>query len=142
MRRRSKSKQADRGRQKPKPKGCTTSNLSIAGLQEQVTALTQELKEALALLFNPATDAAGPILYAVYSSGPVKWISKMSNMLSPLMIGLLVFVLILTGTFVGRSVRRLLPRDDLTDETKSLVSVSMAVVSTISALVLGLLISN
>ncbi|MGA7032889.1 MAG: hypothetical protein WA445_11690 [Pseudolabrys sp.] len=66
----------------------------------------------------------------------------MSNMLSPLMIGLLVFVLILTGTFVGRSVRRLLPRDDLTDETKSLVSVSMAVVSTISALVLGLLISN
>ncbi|MGC1941422.1 MAG: hypothetical protein WA697_24725, partial [Pseudolabrys sp.] len=55
MRRRSKSKQADRGRQKPKPKGCTTSNLSIAGLQEQVTALTQELKETLALLFNPAT---------------------------------------------------------------------------------------
>ncbi|MGB6557571.1 MAG: hypothetical protein WCD64_16520 [Pseudolabrys sp.] len=66
----------------------------------------------------------------------------MSNMLNPFMIGLLVFVLILTGTFVGRSVRRLLPRDDLTDETKSLVSVSMAVVSTISALVLGLLISN
>jgi hypothetical protein len=73
---------------------------------------------------------------------PLELISDMSNMLSPLMIGLLVFVLILTGTFVGRSVRRLLPRDDLTDETKSLVSVSMAVVSTISALVLGLLISN
>ncbi|MGC2717339.1 MAG: GAF domain-containing protein [Pseudolabrys sp.] len=44
MGRRSKSKQADRGR--PKPKGCTTPNLSIAGLQEQVAALTQELKEA------------------------------------------------------------------------------------------------
>ncbi|MGA9001631.1 MAG: GAF domain-containing protein, partial [Pseudolabrys sp.] len=28
------------------PKGCTTPNLSIAGLQEQVAALTQELKEA------------------------------------------------------------------------------------------------
>jgi hypothetical protein len=66
----------------------------------------------------------------------------MSNMLSPLMIGVLVFVVILTGTFAGRTVRRLLPRDDLTDETKSLVSVSMAVVTTISALVLGLLISN
>ena len=66
----------------------------------------------------------------------------MPNMLSPLMIGLLVFVVILTGTFAGRTVRRLLPRDDLTDETKSLVSVSMAVVTTISALVLGLLISN
>ena len=46
MRRRGKSKQADRGRQKPKPKGCTTPSLSIAGLQEQVAALTQELKEA------------------------------------------------------------------------------------------------
>ena len=46
MRRRGKSKQADRGRQKPKPKGRTTPNLSIAGLQEQVAALTQELKEA------------------------------------------------------------------------------------------------
>ena len=45
MRRRGKSKQADRGRQKPKPKGCTTPNLSVAGLQEQVAALTQELKE-------------------------------------------------------------------------------------------------
>ena len=46
MRRRGKSKQVDRGRHKPKPKGCTTPNLSIAGLQEQVTTLTQELKEA------------------------------------------------------------------------------------------------
>ena len=63
-------------------------------------------------------------------------------MLSPLMIGLLVFAVILTGTLAGRSVRRFLPRGDLTDETKSLVSVSMAVVTTISALVLGLLISN
>ena len=46
MRRRGKSKQADRGRQKPKPKGCPTPNLSVAGLQEQIAALTQELKEA------------------------------------------------------------------------------------------------
>ena len=46
MRRRGKSKQADGGRQKPKLKGCTTPNLSVAGLQEQVAALTQELKEA------------------------------------------------------------------------------------------------
>src|SRR6476646_5416755 len=69
-------------------------------------------------------------------------ISEMSNMLSPLVIGLLVFAVILTGSFAGRSVRRLLPKEDLTDETKSLVSVSMAVVTTISALVLGLLISN
>jgi len=66
----------------------------------------------------------------------------MSNMLSPLMIGLLVLVVILIGTFAGRTVRRLVPRDHLTEETKSLVSVSMEVVATISALLLGLLISN
>ena len=66
----------------------------------------------------------------------------MSNTLSPLMIAGLVFVVILLGIFAGRIVRRFLPRDDLTEETKSLVSVSMAVVATISALVLGLLISN
>lgn len=38
--------------------------------------------------------------------------------------------------------RRSLPPQHLTDETKSLVSVSTAVVATVSALVLGLLISN
>jgi uncharacterized membrane protein YqgA involved in biofilm formation len=52
------------------------------------------------------------------------------------------FVVILTGTFVGWMIRRRLPTHHLTEETKSLVSVSMAVVATISALVLGLLISN
>jgi hypothetical protein len=38
--------------------------------------------------------------------------------------------------------RQHLPAHHLADDTKSLVSVSMAVVATISALVLGLLISN
>ncbi|MGA7665159.1 MAG: GAF domain-containing protein [Pseudolabrys sp.] len=42
MRQRGKSKQAERGRQKPKPKGSTPPK----GLQEQVAALAQELKEA------------------------------------------------------------------------------------------------
>jgi hypothetical protein len=63
-------------------------------------------------------------------------------MLSPLIVTLIVFAVILAGTFIGRSIRRVLPPDHLTDETKSLVSVSMAVVATISALVLGLLIFN
>ena len=66
----------------------------------------------------------------------------MSSTLSPWLTGLLVFFFILAGTFAGRTVRRFLPRNDLTDETKHLVSGSMAVVATISALVLGLLISN
>jgi hypothetical protein len=43
---------------------------------------------------------------------------------------------------MGWAIRRRLPAHHLTDETKSLVSVSMAVVATVSALVLGLLITN
>jgi hypothetical protein len=61
---------------------------------------------------------------------------------NPLVIGLIVFALVLAGASVGWALRRRLPPHHLDDETKSLVSVSMAVVATISALVLGLLISN
>jgi len=59
-----------------------------------------------------------------------------------LIIGVFAFAVILAGAFVGWVLRQRLPRHHLTDETKSLVSVSTAVVATISALVLGLLISN
>src|ERR1700757_3284450 len=57
-------------------------------------------------------------------------------------IGLIAFAAILAGAFAGVEVRERLPKHHLTDETKSLVSVSTAVVATVSALVLGLLISN
>jgi hypothetical protein len=60
----------------------------------------------------------------------------------PLVIGALVFALVLAGAFTGAVVRRRVPQHNLTEETKNLVSVSMAVVATISALVLGLLLSN
>jgi hypothetical protein len=63
-------------------------------------------------------------------------------MFGPLVSGLLVFALILAGAFAGAMVRRRVPEHHLTEETKNLVSVSMAVVATISALVLGLLLSN
>jgi hypothetical protein len=63
-------------------------------------------------------------------------------MLRNLIIGVLVFGALLGGAFLGRHVRERVPADHLTDETKNLVSVSMAVVATLSALVLGLLISN
>jgi hypothetical protein len=59
-----------------------------------------------------------------------------------LIIGLIVLAAILVGAFAGMKVRHRLPKHHLTDETKSLVSVSTAVVATVSALVLGLLISN
>src|SRR5215831_8914483 len=62
--------------------------------------------------------------------------------LSPLIVGVIIFVVVLAGAFAGWAMRQHLPEHNLTDETRSVVSVSMATVATISALVLGLLISN
>jgi hypothetical protein len=63
-------------------------------------------------------------------------------MQNPLVIGMIVFGVISVGALVGWMIKECLPKDHLSDETKSTVSVSMAVVATFSALVLGLLISN
>jgi hypothetical protein len=57
-------------------------------------------------------------------------------------LGFVVFVAILAGAIAGATIRTYLPKHHLTDETKSLVNVSTAVIATVSALVLGLLISN
>jgi hypothetical protein len=61
-------------------------------------------------------------------------------MQSPLIIGFVVFAVTLAGSLAGWVLRQRLPTHHLADETKNLVSVSMAVVATLSALVL--LISN
>jgi uncharacterized membrane protein YqgA involved in biofilm formation len=66
----------------------------------------------------------------------------MLSPLKPLIVALIVFAVILAGAFVGWALRQRLPAHHLNDETKNHVSVSMAVVATVSALVLGLLISN
>jgi hypothetical protein len=63
-------------------------------------------------------------------------------MSSPPIIALIVLAIILTGAFAGTAIRHRLPKGHLTDETRSLVSMSTAIVATVSALVLGLLISN
>jgi len=63
-------------------------------------------------------------------------------MFTPLIVAVLVFAVILAGAFAGAIVRWRVSQHNLTEETKSVVSVSMAVVATISALVLGLLLSN
>ena len=63
-------------------------------------------------------------------------------MKAPLIIGLVVYAVMLAGAFAGWKIRARLPSHHLTEETKSLVSVSTGVVATVSALVLGLLISN
>jgi hypothetical protein len=62
--------------------------------------------------------------------------------LNPLIVAMIIFVTVLVGAFAGWAIRQRLPDHLLTEETKSVVSVSMAMVATISALVLGLLISN
>jgi hypothetical protein len=59
-------------------------------------------------------------------------------MFNPLIISFIVFLVVLAGAFVGWAARQRLPAHHRTDETKNLVSVSMAVVATLSALVLGL----
>jgi hypothetical protein len=63
-------------------------------------------------------------------------------MQNPLIDGIVVFLILLAGAFAGWTMRQSLPEHHLTDDTKNLVSVSRAVVATVSALVLGLLISN
>lgn len=63
-------------------------------------------------------------------------------MFTPLIIAVSVFAVMLAGAFAGAVVRWRVPQHNLTEETKSVVSVSMAVVATVSALVLGLLLSN
>ena len=57
-------------------------------------------------------------------------------------IGLVVFAAIVGGLFAGMKLREVLPTDHLTEETINVVFVSTGVVATVSALVLGLLVSN
>jgi hypothetical protein len=64
------------------------------------------------------------------------------NMLSPFIIGVIVFAVILAGAFGAWTASKYLSAHHLNDETKNHVTVSMAVVATLTALVLGLLISN
>jgi hypothetical protein len=71
------------------------------------------------------------------------WASTLNPMMNnPAIVALVVLAVIMAGAFLGAQIRHLLPAHHLTEETKSLVSVSTAVVATVSALVLGLLISN
>ena len=63
-------------------------------------------------------------------------------MTNTLIIGVATLATILGGAFAGVEARNRLPKQHLTDETKSLVSVSTSVVAMVAALVLGLLISN
>src|SRR4051795_10802665 len=58
-----------------------------------------------------------------------------------LVTGLISFAAIFAGALVGLFVRRRLPGHHLSSQTQSAVTVSVAVIGTLSALVLGLMIS-
>src|SRR5258705_8869722 len=58
-----------------------------------------------------------------------------------LVIGLISFAAIFAGALVGLFVRRYLPGHHLSSETQSAITVSVAVLGTLSALVLGLMIT-
>jgi hypothetical protein len=57
-------------------------------------------------------------------------------------VGLAVLVVVFASAMIGRLIRRKLPESHLTDETKGVVTLSMGVVGTLTALVLGLLIAT
>ena len=58
------------------------------------------------------------------------------------LIGLISFGAIFGGVLIGRFVARRLPGHHLSSETQSVVTVSVAVIGTLSALVLGLMITS
>ena len=62
--------------------------------------------------------------------------------MTPAIIGLASFVVILGGALLGIFAARALPEDHLSDRTRNAVSVSAAIVGTLSALVIGLMIST
>jgi hypothetical protein len=62
--------------------------------------------------------------------------------MSLIFIGLISFAVIFGGALIGLFARRHLPEQHLTSETQSVVTVSVAVIGTLSALVLGLMIST
>jgi hypothetical protein len=57
-------------------------------------------------------------------------------------VGLAVLVVVFASAMIGRLIRRKLPESHLSDETKGVVTLSMGVVGTLTALVLGLLIAT
>jgi len=61
--------------------------------------------------------------------------------MSHLLIGLISFAAIFGGVLIGRFAPRRLPGHHLSSETQSAVTVSVAVIGTLSALVLGLMIT-
>ena len=62
--------------------------------------------------------------------------------MTPIATSLLAFALALVGILVGSFMQRVLPEGHLSSDSKEVVKLSMGVVGTLTALVLGLLIAG
>jgi F0F1-type ATP synthase membrane subunit c/vacuolar-type H+-ATPase subunit K len=62
--------------------------------------------------------------------------------MSPISISMLAFALMLLGIFAGGWVQGKLPEGHLSSDSKEVVKLSMGIMGTLAALVLGLLVAN
>jgi hypothetical protein len=62
--------------------------------------------------------------------------------MSPIASSSIVFAVVLGGALLGIFLRKLLPQNHLSDESKGIVMIAMGLVATMTAIVLGLLISS
>jgi hypothetical protein len=62
--------------------------------------------------------------------------------MSSIAISSIVLVLVFGGAMLGMALRKLLPQNHLSDDSKDIVRIAMGLVATMTALVLGLLISS
>ena len=62
--------------------------------------------------------------------------------MAPITISLLAFGLALVGVLLGSVLQRALPEGHLSSDSKEVVKLSMGVVATLAALVLGLLVAS
>jgi hypothetical protein len=89
-----------------------------------------------ALIFAKVMLIAEGLNPAAVRRTPERW------MLTPLLMSLIAFAVIFSGTFLGMFVRRKLPEHHLSGDTKDVVRLGTGLIGTLAALVLGLLISS
>ncbi len=64
------------------------------------------------------------------------------NLMNPIYISIFVIACTYCGTHLGLSIRKSLPEDHLSADTKEIVKLSAGLIATLTALVLGLLVSS
>jgi hypothetical protein len=81
--------------------------------------------------------AGAPCRARCAARGPCSW-----DRMSPIAVPLLAFGLALVGLLLGSFMQRILPEGQLSSDSKEVVKLSMGVVATLAALVLGLLVAS